>query len=702
MPTPSWNVTDAELALKADSVIRDLAGSDATVRPDQLEAVRALVVEHRRALVVQATGWGKSAVYWIAAKAIRDAGGGPTLVVSPLLALMRNQVEAAGRAGLRAATLNSSNNTDWRQIEQQLLSGEIDVLLVSPERLANPTFAAQVLAPLLGSLGLLVIDEAHCISSWGHDFRPDYQRLARLLTSDPNLPVLATTATANKRVTDDVAHQLGDRTLVLRGSLTRESLHLSVVPTLDPLASFAWVDEALRVLDGSGIVYVLTVEQSEQLAEFLTSREHHTVAYNGSTETDARARIEDDLRANRVKAVIATSALGMGYDKPDLAFCIHVGSPQSPVDYYQQVGRAGRALDRAVVVLIPGGATDERLWEYFATSNIPRENDARAVLNFLGDAAKPASVNDIEISTGLNRSRVELLLKILAVDDATDRTTEGWIATGASWQFDAPRYEAVVAARRAEASIMRRYARGQRCLETLLRQSLDDPVDEAAQCGRCSVCTGVMPASLPTEPSPESVAAARTFLRGRDKEIEPRKQFTRGIPDRRGNIPAAARLQEGRSLAFADDPAWPEVIELVRAGDGECPEWAVDASIDVLGRWASVWVARPTMVVPMPSIRHPQLVHSLAAGIAARGRLQLVDALEWVGPAQHDVAAPAQRAINVSGSLRIRDGVSLDNEVVLLVDDTARSRWTLTFAGIALGEAGARGVLPLVLHRQPG
>ena len=350
--------------------IAALAGPDARPRGDQVRAVEQLVEHRRRVLVVQATGWGKSAVYWAATAALRELGTGPTLVVSPLLALMRDQIAAAARAGLRAATINSTNVDDWSSVLDELRSGRLDILLISPERLANPRFAAE-LPELLGGCGLLVIDEAHCVSDWGFDFRPDYQRLTRtLLQLAPDTPVLATTATANQRVTADVATQLGSETVTLRGSLARASLRLAVVPGLSTLEGYAWVAEALRTLPGSGIVYVLTVAETERLVAFLTDQGLDVAAYSG--KSDNREALEGRLRRNEIKALVATSALGMGFDKPDLAFCIHLGSPASPVAYYQQIGRAGRALEDAIAVLVPGPA-DERIWEYFATSGIPTD-----------------------------------------------------------------------------------------------------------------------------------------------------------------------------------------------------------------------------------------------------------------------------------------------------------------------------------------
>jgi ATP-dependent DNA helicase RecQ len=380
----------SESAAALARIIAAGAGRDARPREDQVRAVEELVEHRSRVLVVQATGWGKSAVYWGATAALRELGMGPTLVVSPLLALMRDQIAAAARAGLRAATINSTNVDEWSGVLDDLRSGRLDVLLISPERLANPGFAAQLPA-LLGECGLLVIDEAHCVSDWGFDFRPDYRRLTRtLLQLAPNTPVLATTATANQRVTLDVAAQLGAETVTLRGSLARASLRLAVVPGLSTLEGYAWVAEALRTLPGSGIVYVLTVAETERLTAFLVDQGLDVAAYSG--QSDDRETLEGRLLGNQIKALVATSALGMGYDKPDLAFCIHLGSPASPVAYYQQVGRAGRALDDAIAVLVPG-PPDERIWEYFATSGIPTNEQWNASWTRSGMARSRSAVS---------------------------------------------------------------------------------------------------------------------------------------------------------------------------------------------------------------------------------------------------------------------------------------------------------------------
>ncbi len=677
-----------------DRVIAAMAGPDATPRDDQRAAVKALVADRNRVLVVQATGWGKSAVYWAATSALRADGSGPTFVISPLLALMRDQIDAAGRAGLKAATINSANVDDWDATLEALGRDELDVLLISPERLANPKFARQATA-MLAKAGLIVIDEAHCISDWGFDFRPDYQRISRILThqADSGVPVLATTATANERVTRDVAGQLGDDTTVLRGTLARSSLQLAVIDGLGPLERYAWVDSALRTLVGSGIVYVATVAETERLSSFLRHRGHDVLPYSGQLDPADRARTEDALRANEVKAVVATSALGMGYDKPDLAFCLHLGSPDSPVAYYQQIGRAGRALDDAVVVLLPA-ETDERLWEYFATASIPKRDEVVAVMAALDDERAPMSVPALESATGLRRGRIEQLLRVVAVDGVVERVDGGWVSTGAGYTHDQAKWDEVRQVRAREADIMRAYARGRGCLMMFLQQALDDPNPEP--CGRCSVCTGELP-EPGRELDPADIEAARTFLRGADVVIDPRKRWPGGVA-RKGTI---VGCEPGRALVFADTPGWGEAIASLSGRDQPLSDEIVDGMVKVLSRWKGSWAARPVAIVPMPSRRFPVRVHDLAERIGAIGKLPVIDALTVSGPPPPADTAAKPRVEHLLGSLSLLDGVSLPAGPVLLVDDTYRSGWTMTVAAALLRDAGASAVLPLVVHQLP-
>ncbi len=687
--------TTAATAERAAELLAELAGPAAVLRADQLVAIEALVEQRSRVLVVQRTGWGKSAVYWIATRLLRDQGAGPTLVVSPLLALMRDQVAAAARMGIAARTINSTNVDDWRAIEDELASGDVDVLLISPERLNNHTFRADVLPRLSAAVGMLVIDEAHCISDWGHDFRPDYRRLATVIASlGEGVPVLATTATANERVTADVAAQIGASTLTLRGTLDRESLHLSVVDLPTTAERLAWLAEALEAEEGAGIVYCLTVAEVERVAAFLASQGLSVAAYSGDTPPVDRERIESALAANRLRAVVATSALGMGYDKPDLAFVAHLGSPSSPIAYYQQVGRAGRAIDSARAVLLPA-TEDGAIWAYFDSTAFPPRDVVERVLAAV-ESDGPVTVPALEEAVNLRRGRLEALLKVLDVEGAVERRGSGWVRTAAPWTYDDERLAAVAANRKAEQAAMRAYASTEGCRMRFLREALDDP--EAADCGRCDRCTGQV-AVVPSDPA--RTVAALAHLRGADVVLEARKQWPRGSEARKGNIRRDRQVDTGRALAFGNDPGWGDLVTAALAADEPIEDDLVTGLAAVMKRWD--WVERPTSVTYVPSRSHPVLVRSIAERIASLGKLPLVEALTRIrpdDPPQRAMANSWRQCANVVDAFAA-DASDLPPGPVLLVDDTLSSGWTMTTAGEALLTAGSGPVLPLVLWRRP-
>ncbi|QFG20960.1 RecQ family ATP-dependent DNA helicase [Actinomadura sp. WMMB 499] len=700
----------SDLRDEAERTLRALAGDHARLRDDQWTAIDALVVGRRRALVVQRTGWGKSAVYFVATRLLRARGAGPTVIVSPLLALMRNQIDAAERAGIHARTINSANTDDWEQIFAEVEEGAVDVLLVSPERLNNPDFRDLVLPKLAAGAGLIVIDEAHCISDWGHDFRPDYRRIRTLLAELPQgVPVLATTATANARVTRDVAEQLAgaepdaapapDRgeTLVLRGPLERESLRLAVVTPPTAEERIAWLAEQLHRLPGSGIIYTLTVAAAHEIAAFLRDRGHEVAAYSGQTEQAERLQAEQDLLDNKLKALVATSALGMGFDKPDLGFIVHVGAPQSPVAYYQQIGRAGRGVDRAEVILLPG-REDREIWEYFASMAFPPEHVVRDTLRVLGEADRPLSVAALEPRVDLGRARLEMMLKVLDVDGAVRRVKGGWTATGAPWAYDRERYERVTAERRSEQRAMLDYITTTGCREEFLRHRLDDPA--AAPCGRCDNCTGERRSA---DVAAESTARARDRLHRPGVDLPPRRMWPTAVKDDlgvSGRIAAGEQAETGRALGRLTDIGWGNRLrDLFAAGDTDVPADMLDAVVTVLAAWD--WSARPTGVVTIGSRSRPRLVTGLGHRIAEIGRLPHLGELVPVGesvPRRHN---SAQRLRSVWNALALPDplraALADAPGPVLLVDDRIDTGWTMTVAARLLRQAGAPAVLPLTL-----
>lgn len=710
----------AALRAEAREVLSRLVGhEDADFHSGQFEAIEALVADRRRALVVQRTGWGKSAVYFVASLLLRARGAGPTLIVSPLLALMRDQVTAAARAGVRAEAINSANPTDWDRIRERLAEDSVDVLLVSPERLNNPQFRDVQLPDLIRRTGLLVVDEAHCISDWGHDFRPDYRRIRDLIaqlprTGNHSVPVLATTATANERVVQDVAEQLGvdgaGDVFVLRGPLARSSLRLGVLRMPSPASRLAWLLTHLGDLPGSGIVYTLTVSAAEDTARALRDAGHEVASYTGRTDPEQRAELEQALKENRVKALIATSALGMGFDKPDLGFVVHFGAPSSPVAYYQQVGRAGRATDHADVLLLPG-PEDRDIWRYFATTSMPDEHRARAVLGELEAAGKPLSVPALETRVDLKRTPLELLLKVLAVDGAVERTQGGWQRTGEAWSYDGERYGRVAQARVDEEKLMLDYENTSGCRMEFLSRVLDDP--EAAPCGRCDNCAGPW---FPTTIDDSAKGNASKALGRVGVEIEPRRSWPSGM-DRlgvplKGRIPEESQMLEGRAVARLTDLGWGGHLRALFAATESAPEDApidqdlLQGAVQVLASWD--WAERPVAVVSVPSRTRPQLVRSFAEGIARIGQLPYLGSLDLVdgGPRGESGGNSAFRLAAVWQMFTVPEELAGhlaaareagQHGPVLLLDDRAESRWTLTEAGRVLRGAGASEVLPFVL-----
>jgi ATP-dependent DNA helicase RecQ len=696
-----------EMRAEAERHLEQLVGSEtATLYDDQWAAIEALAADRRRALVVQRTGWGKSAVYFVATALLRARGAGPTVIISPLLALMRNQIEAAERAGIKAVTINSTNIEQWQEVHAHIAAGEVDVLLVSPERLNNPGFRDEVLPRLTETAGLLVIDEAHCISDWGHDFRPDYRRIRQMLTDLPaGIPVLATTATANARVTADVAEQLAgpdspdpgpDEVLVLRGELDRESLSLAVLDLPRPEERLGWLADHLGELPGSGIIYTLTVAASQEIAGFLRDRGHDVAAYSGQTDPTERQALEQDLLAGRLKALVATSALGMGFDAT-LGFVVNVGAPASPVAYYQQVGRAGRGMEgkgQATVLLLPAHE-DRDIWKYFASLAFPPEQHVRAALSALENHGGAMSTATLETYVDLSRGRLEMMLKVLDVDGAVRRVQGGWVATGQPWVYEQDRYDRVAAARRDEQALMLEYIATDRCRMRFLREALDDP--GAKDCGRCDNCAGI---GLPTSVSDAALTGAGDRLTRPGVAVQARKMWPSALSNLglglSGKI--AHPAEEGRVVARLTDLGLGQALrDLFRPGapDQQVPTALVQGVLAALGDWQP----HPDGIVGFESRSHPLLVDSLVEGLSRVGRIPVLGRIavrdDSVAPGQ-GATNSAQRVAAVSRRCELR-AEDVTGKRVLLVDDLVATGWSMTLAAHWLREAGAEAVLPLAL-----
>lgn len=681
---------------------RLLANEEADFRDGQWEAIDALVNRRERLLLVQRTGWGKSAVYFVATRMLRDRGLGATLIVSPLLALMRNQVAAAERMGVKAVSINSTNPSEWPDLRRAVLSDEADALLISPERLANERFMDQLLLPLAERIGLLVVDEAHCISDWGHDFRPDYRRLASVLRRMPaNLPIVGTTATANDRVIDDVQRQLGELT-VQRGHLMRDTLHLQTMRLPTQAERLAWLAEHIDDLPGTGIIYTLTVRDAEQVSEWLNGRGilvrpyHANVTHERYDDSNAyRQRLERALDRNQVKALVATTALGMGYDKPDLGFVVHYQAPGSIIAYYQQVGRAGRGISQAVGVLM-SGVEDGEIHDYFRRTAFPEERWVAAVLGALEESDEGMSIRDLERSLNLRYGQIEKVLKVLSVENPAPILREGgrWRRTVVPYQVDAERIARLTAQRELEWREVQSYVDEPGCLMQFLAQALDDPDPEP--CRRCARCLDSP--VVGTAIRRETVVAAARFLRRAEMPLTCNRQVAKGAFHAygwSGNLPQERQAETGRVLSRWGDAGWGTVVARDKR-KGRFTDALVDAAVEmVVERWQPD--PRPTWVTCVPSNRHPTLVPDFAGQLAQALTLPFVPAVTKVqdNAPQKEQENRFHQCHNLDGTFAVEGPVR--EGAVLLVDDVVDSKWTLTVVAALLRQAGCTAVWPFAL-----
>ena len=661
---------------------------DAVFREGQREAIDVIVNDKARVIVVQRTGWGKSALYFVATQLLRKQGMGPTLIVSPLLALMNNQIDAARKMGLRAYTINSANDLEVGELVSLLNSDEVDVLLISPERLANPEFTNMVM-PLVGRRpGLIVIDEVHCISDWGHDFRPDYRRLGQVIGRLPaGIPVLGTTATANDKVVADVSSQLGEGLPVFRGPLRREGLSLSVLDLPDRAARLVWIDKNLEQFPGTGIVYCLTQRDVDLVAGYLERQGHRVARYRSGGDIDQAEKDEslEKLLKNDVKVVVASTALGMGYDKPDVGFVIHYQSTDSLVGYYQQVGRAGRALESSVGIMMRG-AEDKDIHDYFMRGSFPKQEIVDQILSAFENANGPLSTIAIEKQVNLRSGSIESALKQLHVEGIVDRVKAKTFArTLKKWVYPTDRVEQTMASKRRGAEEVGEYFATTQCRMRFIVNRLNDV--DSTECGICDNCTGMI---LNAEFSSAEVADAQIYLRHGYLKIEPRKRNWDNT-----NIATTQQLMEGKSLSKWKDGGFGDLVVRGKQIDHRFADELVDAVAAMIADWSIS--ERPTWITCIPSTKSGDLVPHFARRLAAKLGIPFYAAVTKVRstPAQKGMENSAHQGANVNGAFKIVGDLPLGP--VFLVDDLVDSRWTLTEVGRILRQYGSGNVYPVAL-----
>ena len=685
-----------------DLLRKSLDNSSAEFRDGQWEAIDSLVNERKRILVVERTGWGKSSVYFISTKILRDQGKGPTIIISPLLALMRNQVDAAKRLGVNAISINSTNTEEWETLKESVLRNQVDAILISPERLANDDFMNNTLRPIADRIGLFVVDEAHCISDWGHDFRPDYRRIVRILQFMPKgMPVLGTTATANNRVCEDIVSQLGDIEII-RGSLIRESLILQNIIMDDQASRLAWLKENIPNLPGSGIIYVLTKRDAINVTRWLVECGIDVAYYFSGATSDEfedsneyRLAVENALYNNKIKALVATSALGMGYDKPDLGFVVHYQAPSSIITYYQQVGRAGRAIDIAYGILLSGKEDDE-INAYFRNSAFPPEHRVLEIISLL-EKNDGMSVPELMENLNYRKGQIEQVLKYLQVEQTSPVIKIGskWKRTAVGYVMDSDKIRRLTNQRIEEWIEVKDYLVTEGCLMRYLQNVLDDTT--SSDCGKCSNCDSKN--KLPESFSHENGVSSASFLKQSEFEIELKKRIPSDALSNyelRGNLPEILRGETGRSLSRWGDAGWGKIVASDKFNNYFRDE-LVDAFVEmIVSRWRPS--PYPTWVTCIPSHRHPELVPSFAKRVADKLDLPFIEVIiktRETAP-QKEQENSYYQCRNLDGVFEINDAARRD-EPVLLIDDAIDSGWTLTIATALLRREGCGTVYPATL-----
>lgn len=686
---------------KALSLLKNMFGEEAVFRSGQLEAIKK-VVNSERVLVVEQTGWGKSIVYFIATKIRREHKQGITFLISPLLSLMRNQIQNATKIGVIAETINSDNTEDWEIVKEKITKNQCDVLLLSPERLSNEEFINTILPHI--NIGMFVVDEAHCISDWGHDFRPDYQRIVNIVKKLPrNIPVLATTATANNRVVDDIKDQLGNEIYIQRGKLVRESLKIQVIELSDQAERLAWLHENIDKLPGTGIIYCLTTSDCDRVSRWLKSKGHNVESYHskinieGYTTKELREQREIMLMNNEIKALVATISLGMGFDKPDLGFVVHYQRPGNIVSYYQQIGRAGRNIDSAYAILL-AGREDNEIQEYFINSAFPTEEEMEQVLNVVSESRNGLSIDEIMNKVNMKQGKLkDKILKFLILQNAVEKHNNIYVRTLNQWNPDIEKSKKITDLRYEEMSKMEEFVKTKDCFMQFVAEELDD--ENAQICGNCTNCIKRDYFSKTVES--KNVKDAISFLKGDYITIAPRKKWPiKSTTDKKGNIKMELRVSEGRALCAYSDVGWGKIVKEDKYDNGEFRNELVIAAARLINNWDME--DTPTWVTSVPSQRRPKLVKEFAEKLAKELGLKYYPIIEKTKdtPEQKTMQNSNMQLSNIYDSFSLKG--SCPSGPVILVDDMVDSRWTFTVIGAMLRENGSGNVYPFALSTTAG
>ncbi len=675
-----------DIKTKAYDILHSIYGKNASFREGQYEAIEA-TLSHKRTLVVQKTGWGKSLIYFVCSKILKAQNKGLTIIISPLLTLMENQIEQATQFNLKCEQLNSSTYERHEEILNGMANNQYDLIFATPETLCKTNIITSLSSGSI-NIALIVVDEAHCISDWGHDFRLEYTKIKDIITTLPeSTHILATTATANNIVINDINEQFGGDTFISRGSLTRKSLNIQTSVFNDDYEKYAFILQHIQSIPGTGIIYCLTKNDCESLSEFLNMHNISARPFYSGLNNDFNNETLSLFKENKIKAIVATIKLAMGFDKGDVSFVINYDIPKNITLCYQEIGRAGRNIDNAYIIILFSNR-DIKINNFFIEQAFPTEEDSLDVYNCVKNnngITKRAIQSLVNIQSGkINKS-----IDFLEHDGFIYKDNNKYYTAPKTYFYNKEHYNAITKQRYEDLENMKNIINVKTCLSKYIVNKLDDTT--AQNCGKCTNCRQKLLFS--TNLNEQALREAHNFIDNKYIVIEPRKMWLDGQSNKK--IPLINEI--GFALTKYNNSFYGDLVKQGKYGDLKgFSDKLLNKVCDVIPK---LFAKQKILYITAVPSKNSTLVEDFTKQVAEKLHLKYIKILEKItNTHQKDQQNSSYQCSHARSSFKIIDNIQHPhNYNIILLDDMKDSGWTLTVCGYLLREYGFEKVFPFAL-----
>jgi ATP-dependent DNA helicase RecQ len=635
------------------------------------------ILQKKRVLLIEKTGFGKSLTFQFPATQF----DGLTIIFSPLIALMRDQIKSLKEKGIKVGLINSGQTDEENDLTiQNAINNKLKILYIAPERQENSVWQEAVLKM---NISFVVIDEAHCISTWGHDFRPAFKRIVNLTKLLPsNIPVLATTATATVSVANDIKNQIGGDIELIRGDLLRENLKLNVIHVESEEDKMAWISNYLKKVKGNGIIYTGTRSNAEIFSKWCESEKLNTIYYHAGLDSDSRKLVEKEWMNNKYKAVISTNALGMGIDKSDIRFIIHTQIPQSPIHYYQEIGRAGRDGQTAEIFLL-FNPKDTDLPLSFINNARPSIDKYQRVINAL--KLEPLGERNLMKATNLKQTQVRTI-KADLLDQKIIREVMYGRSKKYEYQYNAPQlnttvFEALRDHRLREFEKMVEYTNTDKCKMLYLCNYLGD-----TNSNNCEMC--------------DSCLNNKNHFSMSESDKEKIKQFQDNFFPILEVETNRTNLINGVASSYYGFSNVGRVIHKCKyENGGDYPDILIKQTLKAFSK--TFKGQKFDLILFVPPTKSGKLVENFATKIAYTIKLPIYSLKKSRETKEQKIFQnSALKTENIKDVFEI--GIDVTNKSILLIDDIFDSGATIKEIGKMLTKKGAKIIAPLVIAKTVG